>query len=140
VRELRNLERVRDALPDDFHLGNFNLQLIERLAGLTSNASTQSMMQFGETKRMALLLCWLWRARSQMVDTALIIGNELIAGVFRRARNAFEREQKKQQKRIGSVLKMCNDVIKVLLDKRIPDGQLRAELFARYSREHIDGL
>lgn len=140
ARELQNLARVREVLPDDFNLTDFNPHLINRFAEIVSGASTRTLQQFSETKRVALLLCWLWRARSQMIDTSLVIGNELIAGVFRRARHAFERAQKKQQKRVGKVLKSCGEVMRLLVDERIPDEQLRKELFNRYSREKLDDL
>jgi hypothetical protein len=140
ARELQNLARVREVLPDDFNLFDFNLHLINRFAEIVAGASTRTLQQFSEIKRIALVLCWLWRARSQMIDTSLVIGNELIAGVFRRARHAFERAQKKQQKRAGKVLKSCGEVMRLLLDASIPDEQLRAALFDRYSREKLDDL
>src|SRR5262249_3955042 len=89
-------------------------------------------------KRVALLLCWLWRLRTELIDTALTMGNELLAGVFRRAKNSAAEEQKRQFKQLGPVLQLCGEVVVVLLDQAVTDP--RAEVFRRYSEERIASL
>jgi hypothetical protein len=84
------------------------------------------------------MLCWLWRLRTELIDKALTMGNELIAGVFRRAKNSAAEEQKRQFKQLGPVLQLCGEVVGVLLDQTVADP--RAELFRRYSEERIASL
>ena len=139
-QEVRNFRTVRELVGSSFDLSDYSPGVIERLADITNRSSTQALLQYDETKRAALILCWLWKARTEMVDTALTIGNDLIGGVFRRARNSYERAQKKKQKQIHSVLRVCGDVIKLLLDDSIPNEKLRPEIFAKFSRKRIDGL
>jgi len=43
--------------------------LVERLADLVSGSPTQTMLRYVEPKRSALLLCWLWRLRTQLIST-----------------------------------------------------------------------
>lgn len=87
-----------------------------------------------------MLLCWLWRLRTQLVDTALTIGNELVAGVLRRAKHSFEKARQQQQRRMEQALRLCGEVMTLLLDQAIPDENVRTEIFQRYSREEIAGL
>jgi hypothetical protein len=87
-----------------------------------------------------LLLCWLWRLRTQLIDAALTISNELVAGVLRRARHAAVKEQQRQQKRLGSVLRLCSEVVELILDHAIADTELRAAVFQRWSRDQLRGV
>ena len=69
-RELDSLEVVRDLLPVTFDLSDLHAHLLERLAGVISRLPTQAIQQLAEQKRLALLLCWFWRLRTQITDTA----------------------------------------------------------------------
>lgn len=79
------LTQVRTLLPENLDLSDLPQSLLERLAGTVSGLPTQALLQFQEPKRLGLLLCWLWRLRTQLIDAALTISNELVAGVLRRA-------------------------------------------------------
>jgi TnpA family transposase len=140
ARELDHLERVRALLPDALDLNDLPPQLLERWARLTGGLPTRSLQRYPEDKRLALLLCWLWRLRTQLIDTALTVGNELIAGVLRRARHSFERARQEQQRRMERALGLCGEVVSVLLDQAIPDAELRAEIFRRHPHEQIAAL
>jgi hypothetical protein len=87
-------------LPADLDLSELAPSLLERLASLVSGLPTQALLQFHTPKRLGLLLCWLWRLRTQLVDTALTSSNELVAGVLRRAKHAAAQEHQRQQKRL----------------------------------------
>jgi Domain of unknown function (DUF4158) len=87
-REVDALGQVRAILPDDLNLDDLDGQLLERLAQIVSGLPTQALAQFQESKRAGLLLTWLWRLRTRLIDTALVISHDLIAGVLRRAKNA----------------------------------------------------
>jgi hypothetical protein len=137
TRELDHLERVRALIPETLDLSDLPQPLVERWARLTSGLPTRSLQRFHEGKRLALLLCWLWRLRTQLVDTALTIGNELIAGVLRRAKHGFEKARQHQQRRMEETLRLCGEVMTLLLDQAIPDEKVRAEIFQLYSREQI---
>ena len=106
--------------------------LVERWARLTSSLPTRSLQCFRESKRVALLLCWLWRLRTELVDTSLTIGNDLIAGVLRRARTDLRRTRQQQQRRMEEALKLRGEVMTLLLDQVIPD-----ERFLRFGRLHL---
>lgn len=138
--ELDALEQVRGILPEKVDLRDLNSHLVERLADLVSGSPTQTMLRYVEPKRSALLLCWLWRLRTQLIDTALTISNDLVAGILRRARNGAEREAQQQRKRVGPVLQLCREVVLLLLDRAIPDAQVRAEIRQRYSEEQLQSL
>jgi TnpA family transposase len=137
-KEIDALEKVTAILPETTDLSDLAPTLLERFAASVSGLPTQAVHRIGETKRVALLLCWLWRLRTELIDTALTMGNELIAGVFRRAKNAAAEEQRRQFKNLGPVLQLCGEVVGVLLDQAITDP--RAELFRRYSEERIASL
>jgi len=98
------------------------------------------MLRYVEPKRSALMLCWLWRLRTRLIDTALTISNDLVAGLLRRAKNSAEREIQWRQKRVGPVLQLCREVVLLLLDKTVPDAQVRAEIRRRYSEELLQSL
>jgi hypothetical protein len=139
-RELDLLELVRAVLPKELDLSDLHPQLLERLAVVVSGVPTQTMMRYTEQKRLGLLLCWLWRLRTQLTDTALTISNDLIAGVLRRAKNAAVKERQRQQKRIEQVLKTCGEVVELLLDKSIPDTELRPTIAGYWDDEELQGL
>jgi TnpA family transposase len=139
-RELDHLEQVRALIPEALDLSDLPPSLIERWARLTSGLPTRSLQRFHESKQLALLLCWLWRLRTQVVDTALTIGNELIAGVLRRAKHSFEKARQQQQRRMEQALRLCGEVMTLLLDPAIPDEKVRAEIFQRYPREELSEL
>jgi len=140
TRELDHLEQVRALLPETLDLNDLPQALVERWARLTGGLPTRSLQRFAAEKRLALLLCWLWRLRTQLIDTALTIANELIAGVLRRAHHSYERARQEQQKRMEQTLKLCGQVVSLLLDQSIPDVQLRAAIFQRFSRERLTTL
>lgn len=140
AREVRLMEQVQAILPDGFSLVDFHPNLIERLAGMVSGVNSQTMRRYAEPKRLGLLVCWLWRLRTQLIDTALTMSHDLIAGVLRRAKNAATKEQQRQQKRVRQVLKLCGEVIRLILDEAIPDAEIRAALVSHYSAEQLQSL
>jgi len=95
-READALGQVRAILPDDLNLDDLDGQLLERLAQMVSGLPTQALAQFQEPKRVGLLLIWLWQLRTRLIDTALTISHDLIAGALRRAKNAAIKTQQKQ--------------------------------------------
>jgi len=140
AHEVEWLTQVRGLLPETLDLSDLAPPLLERLAGLVSGLPTQALVQFHEPKRVGLLLCWLWRLRTQLIDAALTISNELVAGVLRRAKHAATKEQQRQQKRLGPVLTLCSEVVELLLDQAIPDHAVRGAVFQRWAREQLEGL
>lgn len=79
----------------------------------------RSLQRYSEDKRLAFLLSWLWRLRTQLIDTALTIGNELIQGVLRRTRHSFEKARQEQQKRMIKALQLCGKVNVKLVARNI---------------------
>src|SRR5262249_21518553 len=122
-KELDALGTVTAILPETADLSDLAPTLLERFAASIGGLPTQAALRIGETKRVALLLCWLWRLRAELIDTALTMGNELIAGVFRRAKNAATEEQK----RIASLSEECQALA------RPSEAIYDAELRKRYS-------
>jgi hypothetical protein len=110
ARELDHLEQVRALIPESLDLSDLPQPLVERWTRLAGGLPTRSLQRFRESKRMALLLCWLWRLRTELVDTALTVGNDLIAGVLLRARRRFEKTRQRQQRRMEEALKLCGGV------------------------------
>jgi TnpA family transposase len=139
-REVDALGQVRDLLPDELNLHDLDEQLIERLAQMVSGLPTQALVQYQEAKRVGLLLLWLWRLRTRLIDSALTISADLIGGVLRRAKNAATKTQLQQHKRLTPVLQMCGDVVEMLLDEAIADAQLRGTVFEKFSREQLTSL
>jgi Domain of unknown function (DUF4158) len=140
THEVELLAQVQPLLPAELDLSDLPPALLERLADTVSGLPTRALLQFPEPKRVGLLLCWLWRLRTQLIDAALTISNELVASVLRRARHAAVKEQQRQQKRLGPVLTLCGEVVQMVLDHAIPDGALRATVFQRWSREHLQEI
>jgi TnpA family transposase len=140
THEVELLTQVRTLLPNALDLSDLAPSLLERLAGLVSGLPTQALLQFQESKRVGLLLCWLWRLRTQLIDTALTISNELVASVLRRSKHAATKEHQRQQKRLRSVLTLCSEVVTMVLDQGIPDTELRTAVFQRWTREQLEGL
>ena len=140
AQEVDLLTQVRTLLPENLDLSDLPPSLLERLAGTVSGLPTQALLQFHEPKRLGLLLCWLWRLRTQLIDAALTISNELVAGVLRRAKHAAAKEQQRHHQQLRPVLSLCGEVVEMVLDQAIPDVGLRTALFQRWSREQLQGL
>jgi TnpA family transposase len=139
-REVDALSQVRDLLPDELNLHDLDEQLIEWLAQMVSGLPTQALVQYQAAKRVGLLLLWLWRLRTRLIDSALTISADLIGGVLRRAKNAATKTQLQQHKRLAPVLSMCGAVVEMLLDEAIADAQLRGTVFEKFSREQLAAL
>ena len=140
AHEVELFTQVQSLLPEDLDLSDLPPSLLERLADSLSGLPTRALRDFPESKRVGLLLCWLWRLRTQLIDAALTISNELVAGVLRRARHATVKHQQRQQKRLGPLLTLCSEVVELILDHAIPDTELRAAVFQRWSREHLQDV
>lgn len=117
AQEVELLTQVRTLLPENLDLSDLPQSSLERLAGTVSGLPTQALLQFHEPKRLGLLLCWLWRLRTQLIDAALTISNELVAGVLRRAKHAAAKEQQRQHKQLRPVLTLCSAVVEMVLDQ-----------------------
>jgi TnpA family transposase len=139
-QELTSLATVRSILPDLLNLTDVHPHVLDRCAKIVSGVPIQSLLRFSEPKRLGLLLCWLWQLRTAVIDVVLTMGNDLIAGVLRRAKNAFERQRQRQHKRMGQVLNMCGELVMLVLDSTISDTQLRAEIFQRWSAQTLHAL
>src|SRR5581483_5889488 len=138
--EVELLGQVHEILPEACDLSDLPTALVERFADSLSGLPTRAIRRFPEPKRVGLLLCWLWRLRTQLIDAALTISNELVAGVLRRAKHAAQQEHQRQQKRVRSVLTLCGEVVELLLDHAIPDAEVRATVFQHWSREQLADL
>ncbi|MGH9822292.1 MAG: DUF4158 domain-containing protein [Blastocatellia bacterium] len=138
--ELSALDVVQRLLPSSLDLNDLHLRLVERCARLVSGGRISSLRRFTRAKRLSALLCWLWRLRSQLLDESLTIGNDLIAGVFRRARNSAELEQKRQRNKSRVVAVACRDVFTVVLDEDVPDESGRQQIFKRVPRDQMPSL
>jgi len=90
TQEVELLTQVHEFLPANLDLSDLAPSLLERLASLISGLPPQALLRFHAPKRLGLLLCWLWRLRTHLVETALTISNELVAGVLRRAKSVSE--------------------------------------------------
>lgn len=139
-RELDSLEVVRYVLPVTLDLTDVNTQLLERMASVIAALPTYAIAQFPEQKRVALLLCWFWRLRTQITDTALTINNDLTAGMFRRAKNKSQERRKLLHKRFVPVIQVCGEVVNAVLDQSILDTDLRANIIAQWSEERLTAL
>lgn len=140
AHEVEWLAQVQPLLPAELDLSDLPPSLLERLADSLSGLPTRALRHFPEPKRVGLLLCWLWRLRTQLIDAALTISNELVAGVLRRAKHAALKEQQRQQKRLGPVLTLCSEVVELILDQAISDTELRVAVFQRWSRDQLQGV
>lgn len=139
-QELACLETVRSLLPATLDLSDVHPHLLEHFTASVSALPVHAVHRFAEPKRLSLLLCWLWQLRTKLTDTAWTMGNELVAGVLRRAKNAFNDLYRRQQKRVGRVLNLCGDVIALLLDQTIPDAEVRATIWSRWSNQDLEKL
>lgn len=100
--------------PENLDLSDLPQSLLERLAGTVSGLPTQALLQFHEPKRLGLLLCWLWRLRTQLIDAALTISDELVASVLRRAKHAAAKEQQRQHKLCELVAQVKNEQVAIV--------------------------
>ena len=66
VHEVKLLTQVQSLLPEDLDLSDLPPSLLERLADSLSGLPTRALRDFPEPKRVGLLLCWLWRLRTQL--------------------------------------------------------------------------
>jgi Domain of unknown function (DUF4158) len=126
--EVELLGQVQAILPEACDLSDLPPALLERFADSLSGLPTRAIRHFLEPKRVGLLLCWLWRLRTQLIDAALTISNELVAGVLRRAKHAAHQEHQRQQQRVRAVLTLCGDIVELLLDRAIPDSNWQISL------------
>ena len=92
-----------------------------------------------EPRRRAALVCFLWQSYRDAVDQALDMFDKLLVRAHSQAQNELDQQLSRQRQTIQISLAALRSLSRIILDDSIPDGELRARLFAEAPREEILG-
>jgi hypothetical protein len=113
--------------------GNYQRALFHQVR----KSSAARLRELSEARRRAALVCFLWQSYRDAVDQAVDMFDKLLVRAQTQAENELDQELSRQRQTIQISLAALRSLSRIILDDAIPDGELRARLFAEVSREEL---
>ena len=83
------------------------------------------------------MVCFLWQSYRDAVDQAVDMFDKLLVRTSTQAQNELDQHLSRQRQAIQVSLATLRSLSRVILDESIPDGELRARLFAEVPHEEL---
>jgi hypothetical protein len=100
-------------------------------------SSAARLRELAEPRRRAALVCFLWQSYRDAVDQAVDMFDKLLVRAQTQAQNELDQQLSRQRQTIQVSLAALRSLSRIILDDSIPDGELRARLFAEVPREEL---
>jgi TnpA family transposase len=113
--------------------GNYQRALFHQVR----KSSAARLRELTEARRRAALVCFLWQSYRDAVDQAVDMFDKLLVRAHTQAQNELDQQLSRQRQTIQISLAALRSLSRIILDDAIPDGELRARLFAEVSREEL---
>jgi hypothetical protein len=113
--------------------GNYQRALFHQVR----ESSAARLRELAEPRRRAALVCFLWQSYRDAVDQAVDMFDKLLVRTLTQAQNELDQQLSQQRQTIQVSLAALRSLSRVILDDSIPDGELRARLFAEVPREEL---
>lgn len=113
--------------------GNYQRALFHQVRKL----SVARLRELAEPRRRAALVCFLWQSYRDAVDQAVDMFDKLLVRAHTQAQNELDQQLSHQRQTIQLSLAALRSLSRIILDDSIPDGELRARLFAEVPREEL---
>jgi hypothetical protein len=113
--------------------GNYQQVLFHQVR----KSSAARLRELTESRRRAALVCFLWQSYRDAVDQAVDMLDKLLVRAQTQAQNELDHQRSRQRQTIQVSLAALSSLSRINLDDSIPDGELRARLFAEVPREEL---
>ena len=113
--------------------GNYQRALFHQVR----KSSAARLRELAEPRRRAALVCFLWQSYRDAVDQAVDMFDKLLVRTYTQAQNELDQQLSRQRRTIKVSLAALRSLSRIILDDSIPDGELRARLFAEVPREEL---
>lgn len=126
---VEKLKVVREIRADEIDLSALNRNRVRELAQLGRQYFNTALRRFDEEKRHAILISFLQDLRQELTDYIVEMLDVLIARIFSRSEKELNVTQAKNGKTMNSSMLVMRRAVKVLLDKSVPDPDVRQVTF-----------
>jgi len=113
--------------------GNYQRGLFHQVR----KSSAARLRELAEPRRRAALVCFLWQSYRDAVDQAVDMFDKLLVRAHTQAQNELDQQLSRQRQTIQLSLAALRSLSRIILDDSIPNGELRARLFAEVPREEL---
>jgi hypothetical protein len=113
--------------------GNYQRTLFHQVR----KSSVTRLRELAEPRRRATLVCFLWQSYRDAVDQVVDMFDKLLTRAHTQAQNELDEQLCSQRQTIQLSLTALRSVGRIILDDAISDEELRARLFAEFSREEL---
>jgi len=113
--------------------GNYQRALFHQVR----KSSAARLRELAEPRRRAALVCFLWQSYRDAVDQAIDMFDKLLVRAQTQAQNELDQQLSRQRQTIQVSLAALRSLSRIILDDSIPDGELRARLFAEVPRDEL---
>ena len=83
------------------------------------------------------MVCFLWQSYRDAVDQAVDMFDKLLVRTSTQAQNELDQHLSRQRQTTQVSLAALRSLSRIILDESIPDGELRARLFAEVPHEEL---
>ena len=137
VRALERLQDVRGLeirLPATVHVAPTRLASLARFAGA---AKVTSIIRLAPARRLATLVAFVHCLEATAQDEALEVLKMLLHDLFGHATQAYTKARLRTLKDMDQAAIVLVKACRPLLDPALPDGKLRAKVFAKIPRAEL---
>ena len=137
VRALERLQDVRGLeirLPATVHVAPTRLASLARFAGA---AKVTSIIRLAPARRLATLVAFVYCLEATAQDEALEVLEMLLHDLFGHATQAYTKARLRTLKDLDQAAIVLVKACRPLLDPALPDGKLRAKVFAKIPRAEL---
>jgi TnpA family transposase len=113
--------------------GNYQRALFHQVR----KSSVARIRELAEPRRRAALVCFLWQSYRDAVDQAVDMFDKLLVRAQTQAQKELDQYLSRQRQTIQVSLAALRSLSRIILDDSIPDGELRARLFAEVPRDEL---
>jgi hypothetical protein len=113
--------------------GNYQRALFHQVR----KSSAARLRELAESRRRAALVCFLWQSYRDTVDQAVDMFDKLLVRAQTQAQKELDQYLSRQRQTIQVSLAALRSLSRIILDDSIPDGELRARLFAEVPRDEL---
>ena len=102
------------------------------------HCSVDRLRDLADPRRYAAMSCFLWQAYRDAVDHSVSMFDKLLTRIETQSKNERGERLKDKRRVIQQSLSVLKHLATAILDDNIPDSELRASVFGRVPKEHLE--
>jgi TnpA family transposase len=137
---LATLEKIRflqNAGTPNWDLTAINPNRLKFLANIGARATNQQLQRVTEMRRYPVLLAFLKQSLFTLTDVVLDLFDACLWQRHSEAKKELDELRLRAARSTNEKLRTYSEVVKILIDGEVPDPAVRAKVFARFQRQHL---